>query len=158
MDAQPDRAADRTGSARSGIVPRWLIRPGGRVAKYLVNPLVLRLSGRLGPYAVLRHVGRRSGRAHATPVWAASLGDDFVIALIIGTEADWYRNVRAAGHCTLQLHGVSSALTGPELVDQATALRAFPVWIRLVARITGIRNFLRLRQVARPNGDHLIAL
>jgi deazaflavin-dependent oxidoreductase (nitroreductase family) len=121
--------------------------PARQVGKYLVNPLVLIFSGRLGPYAVVRHVGRRSGRAYATPVWAAPLGDDFVVALIIGTEADWFRNVRAAGHCTLQLHGISHAVTTPEVIDQATALHAFPAPIRLVASLVRMRQFLRLRRV-----------
>jgi deazaflavin-dependent oxidoreductase (nitroreductase family) len=148
MDAHPKRGADPTVSARSGIVPRWLLGPGRRAGKYLVNPLVVRtVAGRLGPYAIVRHVGRRSGRIYATPVWAASLGDDVMIALILGTETDWCRNVRASDHCTLQVGGISYALAGPEVVDQATALPAFPVPIRLVARVVGIRHFLKLRRV-----------
>lgn len=149
MDARPKTGADPTASARTGIVPRWLMGPGRQAAKYLVNPFVVRtVAGRLRPYAVVRHVGRRSGRAYATPVWAASLGEDFMIALILGTETDWCRNIRAAGHCTVQVGGVSYGLTGPELVDQSTALPAFPVPIRLVARVVGIRHFLKLRRVA----------
>ena len=146
MDARPERRADLTESARAGIGPRWLMGPGRQAGKFLVNPLVVRtIAGRIGPYAVVRHVGRRSGRAYATPVWAASRGDDFMIALILGTEADWCRNIRAAGGCTLQLGGISYELNGPQLVDQAAALPAFPVWIRLVARVVGIRHLLRLR-------------
>jgi deazaflavin-dependent oxidoreductase (nitroreductase family) len=144
MGAHPETRDDPTRSARSGIVPRWLVDPARQVGKYLVNPLVLTFAGRLGPYAVVRHVGRRSGRAYSTPVWAASLGDDFVVALIIGTEADWFRNVRATGHCTLQLRGISYAVTAPEVIDQAAALHAFPVPIRLVGRLLRMRQFLRL--------------
>ncbi|MGH2377370.1 MAG: nitroreductase family deazaflavin-dependent oxidoreductase [Candidatus Limnocylindria bacterium] len=134
-----------------GIVPRWVIGPGRQAGKYLVNPLILRTAaGRLGPTAIVRHVGRRSGRTYATPVYAGRLGDDFMIALLVGTEADWCRNVWAAGRCTLRLRGVSYALTGPELVDQATALRAFPVPIRVVGRLFGFRHFLKLRLVGMP--------
>src|SRR5262247_2222753 len=98
MNARPDAGVDLAESARSGIGPRWLMAPGRQVGKFLVNPLVIRtLAGRVGPYAVVRHVGRRSGRAYATPAWAASRGDDVLIALILGTETDWCRNVRAAG-------------------------------------------------------------
>ena len=146
MDARPETGADLTESARSGIGPRWLMGPGRQAGKFLVNPLVGRtIAGRVGPYAVVQHVGRRSARPYATPVWAASRGDDFMIALIHGTQTDWCRNIRAAGGCTLQVGGISYALTGPQVVDQAAALPAFPVWIRLVARVVGIRHFLRLR-------------
>lgn len=131
-----------------GIVPRWLIGPGRQAGKYLVNPLIaMTVAGRLGPCVVVRHVGRRSGRAYATPVYAAPLGDDFVIALMVGTEADWLRNVQAAGHCTLQMGGITYALTGPVVVDQATALPAFPAPIRMIGRLVRLRYFLRLRRV-----------
>lgn len=146
MNARPDTGADLAQSARSGIGPRWLMGPGRQTGKFLVNPFIVRtIAGRIRPYAVVRHVGRRSGRAYATPVWAAPQGDDIMIALILGTETDWCRNVRAAGGCTLQVGRISYALSGPQVVDQAAALPAFPVWIRLVARLVGLRHFLRLR-------------
>ncbi len=144
MDVPRRRRPD--GVARPGVMPRWLMGPGRVAAKHLVNPLVMSVAGRLGPYGVVRHVGRRSHRAYATPVWAGALGDDFVIALVLGTETDWFRNTQAAGQCTLQLHGVSYTLTEPEVVDRATALRAFPAWIRMVARLLGLRYFLKMRR------------
>jgi hypothetical protein len=70
-------------------------------------------------------------------------------ALILGTEADWCRNIWAAGGCTLQVGGISYGLIGPQVVDQTAALPAFPVWVRLVARAVGIRHFLRLRATGK---------
>src|SRR5215813_9571759 len=123
MDARPDTGADLAESARSGIGPRWLVGLGRQAGKFLVNPLVVRtIAGRIGPYAVVRHVGRRSGQAYVTRVWAASHGDTFMIALILGTETDWCRNIRVAGTCTLQVGRISYALTGPQVVDQAAGL------------------------------------
>jgi deazaflavin-dependent oxidoreductase (nitroreductase family) len=146
MDARPDTGVDLAELARLGIGPRWLMGFGRQTGKFLVNPLVVRtIAGRVRPYAVVRHVGRRSGRVYATPVWAASRGDDFMIALLLGTETDWCRNIMAAGGCTLQIGRIGYALTGPEVVDQSAALPAFPVWIRLIARAIGVRYFLRLR-------------
>jgi deazaflavin-dependent oxidoreductase (nitroreductase family) len=144
---EPDPKTADLAAARSGIVPRWLIRPGKWAGKYLVNPLIVKtFGGRLGPAAVVRHVGRRSGRAYATPVYAGALGDDFVIALILGTETDWCHNVQAAGRCTLQIGGMSYALVEPRVVGRAIALPAFPVPVRLAARVLGLRYFLRLRR------------
>src|SRR5687767_14833947 len=118
-------------AARTGIGPRWLLDPIRQAGKRLFNPLVLTFSGRRGPYAVVRHVGRRSGRPYVTPVVAASLGDDFVIPLPFGTEADWCCNIQAAGQCTLQRGGITYALTTPQVIDQASALPAFPAPARL---------------------------
>jgi hypothetical protein len=80
-----------------------------------------------------------------------------MIALILGTETDWCRNIRAAGGCTLQVGRISYALTGPQLVDQAAALPAFPVSIRLVARVVGIRHFLRLRATGEAQSQQCAA-
>ncbi|MGH9175639.1 MAG: nitroreductase/quinone reductase family protein [Vicinamibacterales bacterium] len=153
MEAHSKTGAASSGSTGAGTVPgiflpRWLMGPGRQVGKYLINPLVVRtLGGRMGPAAVVRHVGRRSGRTYATPVYAAQRGDDFLIPLFVGSDADWVRNVLATGQCMLQLGGNSYALNGPEVVDQATGLPAFPLPIRLVGRLIRLRYFLRLSRV-----------
>jgi hypothetical protein len=60
MNIRPDAGADLAESARSGIGPRWLMGPGKQVGKFVVNPILVRtVAGRIGPYAVVRHVGRR---------------------------------------------------------------------------------------------------
>ena len=47
---------------------------------------------------VIRHVGRRSsGRTYETPVDIIATDDGLLIALPYGTQADWLRNVLAAG-------------------------------------------------------------
>ena len=73
--------------------------------KYVTNRL-LRVFAKLslGPFALIRHVGRRSGKPYETVIWAWRLGEGFVIALTYGPEVDWYRNMRAAGGGTLVWH------------------------------------------------------
>ncbi len=67
---------------------------------------MLKVAGRKqSPYAIIHHVGRRSGHAYATPVVAELSSDRFVIALPYGTGVDWYRNMLAAGRCTLTWQG-----------------------------------------------------
>src|SRR5438128_2213302 len=58
-----------------------------------------------GPFAVIRHVGRRSGKPYETTIMIWPMGDGFVIALTYGPEVDWYRNLRASGHGTLLWRG-----------------------------------------------------
>ena len=113
-------------------------------AKRLFNPLVLPITGRFGPYAVVRHVGRRSGRQYATPVVAFPLGDGFVIPLPYGPEVDWCRNVRAAGECTMLRGGRTGTLVAPTIVPHAAALPAFPPPLRPILRLLGVREFLQL--------------
>ena len=119
-------------------------------AKRLFNPLVLPITGRFGPYAVVRHVGRTSGRAYQTPVVAFPLDDGFVIPLPYGPEVDWCRNVRAAGECTILRGGRTGTLVAPTIVPRAAALPAFPPLLWPVLRLLGVREFLQL--TSQPAG------
>ena len=78
-----------------------------RFNRAILNPLMLRVADRFhGTYpAVVHHVGRRSGRRYRTPVVAQPIRGGFVIPLPYGTDTDWCRNVRAAGHFTHRASG-----------------------------------------------------
>ena len=67
-------------------------------AKRFVNPLLHNL-GRAsrGPFALLRHVGRRSGKTYEIPIMVWPVQDGFLIALTYGRQVDWLRNLQAAG-------------------------------------------------------------
>jgi deazaflavin-dependent oxidoreductase (nitroreductase family) len=89
------------------------------------NPGVLKIAGRRwSPWAIVRHVGRRSGRAYATPVIAPRVTDDRARILVAyGVDTDWCRNVLAAGRCTLVWQGREYALVDPKLTEATGAWR-----------------------------------
>ena len=128
-----------------GIGPRWLTDALRQVQKR-VNPLILTFAGRIGPYGVVQHVGRRSGRRYLTPVAVRMLGDDFVAPLPYSTATDWWRNLEAAGGGHLRWAGRTYAVGPPDLIDQATALPAFPRPVQAIGRLLGVQHFLRLRR------------
>lgn len=104
-----------------------------------------------GPFALIRHVGRRSGKSYETPIMVEPVKDGFIIALTYGESVDWYRNVLAAGHCTLRWHGREYTIEKPEPVDIKTALPAFPLPQRLILRLLGTQHFVKMQhQVATP--------
>ncbi|SRR5581483_3101721 len=93
-----------------------------------LNPAILNFAGRSSsPYAVLHHVGRRSGQSYSTPVSARSTPEGFLIPLFYGSNVDWCRNILAEGHCTISWHGKDYAVGEPEVVDVATALSLVPL-------------------------------
>src|SRR5271157_1798046 len=94
-----------------------------------------------GPFAVIRHVGRRSGKPYETPIMVEPMGDSIVIALTYGPEVDWYRNILAAGHGTLLWHGRIYAIEKPESIDGTTALPAFSPPLRLILKMLGTQHF-----------------
>ncbi len=119
-----------------------------RFVARLVNPLTLLVAGRrwMPVVGVLRHTGRTSGRAYATPLGMRPLGDGFVIPLTFGDSAAWYRNVVADGGCEVTYLGRTYTLTDPRVVDYATAAPAFPRYERLQFRALGINEYLVMNQ------------
>ncbi len=114
-----------------------------------------------GPFAIIRHVGRRSGKPYETVIMVWPMGEGFVIALTYGPKVDWYRNILAAGGCTVFWHRRVYAVGKPEPVDVKTALPAFSPLHQFILRLIGIQDFVRVkftvpepatpREAARPH-------
>ncbi len=129
----------------------WIVDPLRRFNKRVTNRLALTPLGRR-VYAVVHHVGRRSGHQYLTPVIVEPTNDGFLIPLPYGPHTDWRQNVLAVGGCTLEWHGRAYALTNPTVVTAAEALSAFHQPWRFSLRLYGVKEFLRLRYapVAEP--------
>jgi deazaflavin-dependent oxidoreductase (nitroreductase family) len=116
--------------------------------KYVTNR-VLRGLAQLhrGPFALVRHVGRRSGKPYETEIMVWPTGDSFIIALTYGPNVDWYRNLVAAGGGTVFWHGRAYAVGKPEPIEAKAALPFFPLPFRLALSRTGLRDFVRVKFV-----------
>ena len=137
MSADPK--AFEAGRPRLSGPIRRLARPLGRWA--------LPLSGRrwLPLYVILRHTGRRSGRAYATPVVAFRTPDGFLIPLPFGDETQWARNLFAAGEAELRRAGVDHPIVEPRVVDGPAAAPHMPPLLRFLATRLGLRQFVLVR-------------
>lgn len=84
-----------------------------RVLKRTLNPVTLRAArqGR-GPFSIVTSVGRKTGKTYETPIIVQPTEGGFMIELTYGDQVQWYRNVRAAGHCVITYRGVRYAVTG----------------------------------------------
>jgi deazaflavin-dependent oxidoreductase (nitroreductase family) len=119
-----------------------------RVNRALVNPQQMRTAGTPGAHAaVLRHVGRRSGRRYETPVTAVPTDDGFVVALVYGQGTDWLRNVLAAGSATLVHEGRTHQVDHPEVVPFSTQASRFRDDEQLL-RLFHVEHCVRLHRVA----------
>ncbi|MBX3165801.1 MAG: nitroreductase family deazaflavin-dependent oxidoreductase [Candidatus Eremiobacteraeota bacterium] len=120
--------------------PRWL----AKFNRYVTNPLLSGIARVLPCFGIVRHLGRRSGRAYENPVCVFRYGSIYTIALTYGPEADWVRNVLAQEGCTLVTQGRLQKLTQPFLFYDPER-RAVPP---LIARLLGlgrVNYFLELR-------------
>jgi len=115
----------------------------------LFNRLVLRLAGtRVLPlYGVIEHRGRRSGRIFRTPVVARPTAEGFVVPMPWGEGTDWYRNVRAAGGCTIRWKGRDYPVAEPEPLAGDAARAEFGRFQGALMARLGIGHAVRLRHV-----------
>ena len=113
--------------------------------KRFVNP-VLRNFARSsrGPFALLRHVGRRSGKQYETPIMVWRMKDGFMIVLTYGPNTDWLRNLQAADQGNLRWHKREYTFKKPELIDAKTAEPALPPFIKFVLRLRGQHEYVKL--------------
>lgn len=106
--------------------------------KYVTNRILRGFANcSRGPFAIIHHVGRKSGKPYETVFWVWRTREGFVIALTYGPDVDWYRNLRAAGGGTVYWHKQLYTVGKPEPIDAGTALLAFPALFRLAFRTFG---------------------
>jgi deazaflavin-dependent oxidoreductase (nitroreductase family) len=123
-------------------LPRFLPAVNRRVK----NPVARRFAGRIPPFAIVVHKGRRSGNEYRTPIMAFPSPTGFAIALTYGPETDWVRNVLAAGTCTLEYRGDELPLTDPRLVHAAEVRAVLPAFIRYILRLMRVDDYLLMNR------------
>jgi hypothetical protein len=117
------------------------------------DPLVMRLGlagGHVSSWGVVEHVGRVTGTFYRTPVLPRVMDDHLFIPLPYGSDVDWVRNVRSAGHCRVQLHEVIFELDEPAIVSAAENSSIPPVIRAPLDRIGA--HYLQLHVLDRAPG------
>jgi deazaflavin-dependent oxidoreductase (nitroreductase family) len=118
-------------------LPKRLARFNIKVTNRVLGPFARWLPG----FAVVEHVGRRSGTVRHSPVNLFRHGGRYVIALTYGRDSQWVRNVLAAGEFDVETRGRTVHLVGPEIVhDDRRALVPAPV--RVVLRLVAVDDFV----------------
>ena len=138
------RLGTRLNEARDKAVRQW-----GRVGAKYLNPLIVRTAGSTrSPAALIKHTGRSSGRAYATPLRPYTTDGGFLIALGYGSDVDWVRNVLANGRAELVSRGVTYEVTEPQLIPIEEARAELPRREYPILVLMGTRDCLRLKASA----------
>lgn len=124
-----------------GPVKRWWL---GLIQRRL-NPWTLDLAraGR-GPFSLVRHVGRRSGKTFETPVILGEADGGFVAELTYGPGVNWYRNIVAGGGEVLH-RGRWYRIVAVEPYPAERGRRAFGAAAGMVLTVLRRREFRLLR-------------
>ena len=128
-------------------VPKGVARFNKRVTNHVTN----HIAGWMPGFAIVSHVGRRSGKSYRTPVNVFRDRDRYVFALTYGADADWVRNVIAAGGCEIRTRRRSIGLGDPELFTDRTR-RHVPIPARWILRVIRVDEFLALRKRSGHGG------
>jgi deazaflavin-dependent oxidoreductase (nitroreductase family) len=116
-----------------------------------LNPLTLAAAKRgRGPFSVIRHVGRKTGRTFETPVILAGHPDGFIAELTYGPGVNWYRNITHSGG-EIEHLGATYRILSVESLDPGEAVRAFTRVQRVVLRVLRRRDFRLIRTSPVPS-------
>lgn len=96
-----------------------------RINRHVTNPIQRMWAGWLPPFAIVEHVGRRSGKAYRTPVNAFYTSADgtpgLAIPLAYGPDRDWLKNIRAAGGAQVRRNAKTFGVSNPRVVSKDEA-------------------------------------
>jgi hypothetical protein len=97
-------------------------------------------------WAVVHHVGRKSGRELTVPVAVRATPELFIVVLPWGPGTNWARNVLAVG-CVVRWKGADHRTGRPEVADQAQARSYYSrfEWA-VVQRVFRAESFLLLHR------------
>ncbi len=110
--------ATQLGGSRTAVrsrIRRWLYRGGRphRLARLLNRLDASQIAAGRVPLqraVVLEVPGRRTGRLISLPVVVADVGGERYLVAMLGNEANWVRNVRAAGGLAVLRRGTREAV------------------------------------------------
>jgi deazaflavin-dependent oxidoreductase (nitroreductase family) len=121
-----------------------------RFNRHVTNPAARTFGGRVPPFGIVIHHGRKSGQEYRTPIWVFPARDGFTIALTYGSDRDWVRNIRTTGHFDLIYRKATYSLTDPALIEEEHGMADLPTILRPVLHTMGVTEFLHARR--DPNG------
>jgi deazaflavin-dependent oxidoreductase (nitroreductase family) len=98
-------------------------------------------------FAILTHIGRKSGKTYRTPINVFRRGEFYLFALTYGSDVQWVKNIMTAGGCWMRIGGRDVRLVEPELIIDPE-LRTMPLPLRIVGKLNRVTEFLRMRPAA----------
>jgi deazaflavin-dependent oxidoreductase (nitroreductase family) len=121
-------------------IPRFM----RQVNRVVTNPVMSTFAWLVPPFAIIHHVGRKSGRRYSTPVVAFRSAGGFVVPMTYGRDVDWGRNLVAAGGGEVEQLGHRTRTKNPRIVAFPAVAADIPLVMRPVLRAADFPGYLRL--------------
>ncbi len=117
-----------------------------RVAQFnkrFTNRITQLFAARVPGFALLTHIGRKSGKVYTIPINVFRTATGYRLALTYGPETDWVRNVLAAGVCTIRTRRGLDVCRNP-YVGTDPDNRWAPWLVRQIIGRAGVTQYLDL--------------
>lgn len=115
-----------------------------RVNLELTNRVTGLFAGKIPPFVVLEHRGRKSGKVYQTPLLMFHRGPYVLIVLTYGERTDWLRNVQASGGAVVVERNRRIDVSDPVVEQGPDAMRQLPRPVRFFLGLLGIDEVVRL--------------
>jgi deazaflavin-dependent oxidoreductase (nitroreductase family) len=110
-----------------------------RFNRHVTNPIQRMWAGWLPSFAIIEHVGRRSGKPYRTPVNAFTAEVDgkpgVAVLLSYGPDRDWLKNLKAAEGGKMRRSAKTFGIADPRVVTKAEAASHVTRGRRVFARL-----------------------
>jgi deazaflavin-dependent oxidoreductase (nitroreductase family) len=110
-----------------------------RFNRHVTNPIQRMWAGWAPSFAIIEHVGRRSGKAYRTPVnaFTADVGGKPGVAVFLtyGPDRDWLKNLKAAGSGKMRRNGKTFSIADPQVLSREQAAQHVTRGRRVFARL-----------------------
>jgi deazaflavin-dependent oxidoreductase (nitroreductase family) len=113
-----------------------------RFNKVVTNRISSTFAGHAPGFAILHHVGRKSGADYATPLNAFRRGGEVVVALTYGGGTDWLANVRRAGRAVFEISGEWLEVGAPRDLSTEEGMSLMPGVVGLMLRLIDVDEFV----------------
>jgi deazaflavin-dependent oxidoreductase (nitroreductase family) len=100
-----------------------------------------------GPFSILQHTGRKTGRLYQTPVITTTIGETIIIALTYGEKVDWLRNILAQGGCNIFFGNKWWHASHPAVIGADSAYSMLPESRSTLFRRFRFKKFLLMQLV-----------
>jgi deazaflavin-dependent oxidoreductase (nitroreductase family) len=115
-----------------------------RFNRTVTNRVTGVFAGRLPPFVVLEHRGRKTGTIYQTPLMLFHQRPYLLIVLTYGERTDWLRNIQAANEAVVIERDQRFTVTDPVVESGPEAMRQLPRPVRFFVGLLGIDQVVRL--------------
>lgn len=115
-----------------------------RANREVTNRVSGRFAGRIPPFVLLEHRGRKSGTIYQTPLLLFHQGPYVRIVLTYGERTDWLRNLQEAGGGIVIERNRRIVVSDPVVESGSQAIARLALPVRLILGVLRVDQVVRL--------------